>query len=81
MARFEAAARLSIGGHTSAPFTLRTLPPAAIPEPSLRDEIIAASRKAHGTPIAEIDAGLERVLGKSSAAKTEEGSGAEEISA
>jgi hypothetical protein len=81
LARFEAAARLSIGGQTSAPFTLRTLPPAAIPEASLRDEIIAASRKAYGTPIAEIDAGLERVLGKSSAAKTEEDSGAEEISA
>jgi hypothetical protein len=67
LARFEAAARLSIGGHTSAPFTLRTLPAAEIPEPSFREEIIAASREAYGTPIAEIDSGLELVLGKSSA--------------
>jgi hypothetical protein len=63
LARFEAAARLSIGGHTSAPFTLRTLPAAAIPKPSFRDEIIATSRAAYGTPVAEIDAGLERALG------------------
>jgi len=50
LARFEAGARLSINGHTSAPFTLRTLPAAAIPEPSLRDEIIAASRATYGRP-------------------------------
>jgi hypothetical protein len=71
LARFEAAARLSIAGHTSAPFTLRTLAPAAAPEPSLRDEIVAASRQCHGKPIAEIDTALEGALGKTDAAETE----------
>jgi hypothetical protein len=66
LGRFKAAARLSIAGHTSAPFTLRTLPPAAVAEPSLREKIVAASRERHGRPVAEVDAALELALGKSS---------------
>jgi hypothetical protein len=65
LARYEAAARLSIGGHTSATFTLRTLAPVAAPEPSLRDEIVAGSRQRHAKSIAEVDAALEAALGKS----------------
>jgi hypothetical protein len=67
LARFEAAARLSIAGYTSAPFTLRTLPPAAVPETSLRERIVAASRDRYGAPIADVDAALEAALGKSTA--------------
>jgi hypothetical protein len=58
--------RRSIGGHASAPFTLRTLPAAAVKGTFARDEIVAASRERHGRPIAEIDAALELALGKSS---------------
>jgi hypothetical protein len=72
LARFEAAARLSIGGHTSAPFTLRTLPAARVVGPSLRDDIVAHSRAAYGTEVAEIDRALEAALGTAATAKTEE---------
>jgi len=72
LARFEAAARLSIAGHTSAPFTLRTLPPAPVPERSVREEIIVSSRKRYGTPVAEVDAALELALGKTNPAETDE---------
>ncbi len=66
LARFEAAARLSIAGHTSAPFTLRTLPPALVSERSVREDIVVSSRKRYGTPVAEVDAALKLALGKRS---------------
>jgi hypothetical protein len=37
-----------------------------VPEPSLRDDIVAASSDRHGTPVPEIDVALEAALGKSS---------------
>jgi hypothetical protein len=65
LARFEAAARLSIGGHTSAPFTLRTQAATEVADISVREKIVAASRDTYGTPVAEIDAALELALRKS----------------
>jgi hypothetical protein len=72
LGRFEAAARLSIAGHTSAPFTLRTLPPAPGPGRSVREEIVISSRERYGTSVAEVDAALEAAFGKTTAAETDE---------
>jgi hypothetical protein len=72
LGRFEAAARLSIAGHTSAPFTLRTLPPAPGPGRSVREEIVVSSRERYGTSVAEVDAALEAAFGKTTAAETDE---------
>jgi hypothetical protein len=43
-----------------------TMPPAVVPEPSLRDEIVTASRNRYGIPLAEVDAALGAALGKRS---------------
>ena len=73
LGRFEAAARLCLGGQTSLPFTLRTFPPTAITDAASVGEVVAASREHFGAEQADIDARLERVLGVGSAKDLESG--------
>ncbi len=67
LARFEAAARLSVRGQTSAAFTLRTLPAPPVRDPQIADEIRAGSRQRYATKVALVDAELERALGLTAA--------------
>ncbi len=60
--RFEMAARLSIGGHTSAPFTLRTLPPSELTDPLPAAEVVAASLSRYGRQVDVIDRELQVTL-------------------
>lgn len=61
LARFELAARLSVQGETSRPFTARTLPLAEV-EAGRASEVAAASQSRHGRHAAVIDRELQAVL-------------------
>lgn len=60
--RFEVAARLSIDGETSRPFTARTLPLPAAVEPSVVDVVVEASRQRFGRHTSVIDNELRVTL-------------------
>lgn len=60
--RFEMAARLSVGGETSRPFTARTMPPPEISDPSLAAEVVAASQARYGRHVAVVDRELQALL-------------------
>jgi len=60
--RFEAAARLSIHGETSRPFTLRTAPLQPVTDPDLAEEVVAGSQARYGRHIAVIDRELQAHL-------------------
>lgn len=57
--RFEAAARLSIRGETSRPFTLRTLPLPEVTDPSVAADALAASQARYSRHAAVIDRELQ----------------------
>lgn len=60
--RFEMAARLSIGGQTSPPFTARTLPPSAIADHARGREVTAAALNRYGRHVAVVDRELQATL-------------------
>lgn len=60
--RFEMAARLSIGGETSRPFTVRTLPPAEVVETGFAAEVRTNSLARYGRHIAVVDRELRAAL-------------------
>lgn len=60
--RFEMAARLSVSGETSRPFTARTLPPPAITDPAIAADATAASQARYGRHVAVIDRDLQALL-------------------
>ncbi len=60
--RFEVAARLSIDGETSRPFTARTLPLSAAAAPSVADVAVEASRQRFARHAAVIDNELRAIL-------------------
>ncbi len=60
--RFEMAARLSIGGETSRPFTLRTLPPPDVVDPQVAADVRSAALTRYGRHVAVIDRELRTVL-------------------
>lgn len=60
--RFETAARLSIGGQTSQPFTMRTVPLADVTDRTVASDIAEASLSRYGRHVAVIDRELEAVL-------------------
>jgi hypothetical protein len=62
LARFEAAARLSIEGTTSPTFTLQTLPPPAGVS-TLSADVRAAISERFSKPIGAIDQELEAAVG------------------
>ncbi len=62
LARFEAAARLSIHGETSRPFTLRTLPLQPVSDPNLAEEVVAGSQARYGRHVSVIDRELQARL-------------------
>jgi hypothetical protein len=55
LGRFEAAARLSIAGHTSEPFTVRTLPAIGEASATRAAESTVASAERHARPVELID--------------------------
>jgi hypothetical protein len=57
--RFEMAARLSIGGQTSRPFTMRTHPPAAALPGLSADDVRASSLARFGRDAVEVDRELK----------------------
>ena len=61
--RFAMAARVSIGGQTSAPFTLRTLPPMPVADRGRADAVRAAAAARYGRPAADLDRELQAALG------------------
>jgi hypothetical protein len=61
--RFAMAARLSIGGQISDPFTLRTLAPAPVTDRAVAAAVKAASLRRYGRPAADIDRELKASLG------------------
>jgi hypothetical protein len=63
--RFEAAARLSIDGHRSEPFTVRTLPPGSDASPARAVQTVSASLKRYARSVELIDSELEAALGVS----------------
>ena len=63
--RFEAAARISIDGHRSEPFTVRTLPPGSDASPARTLQTISASMERYARSVELIDAELEAALGVS----------------
>src|SRR5439155_90871 len=73
LGRFEAAARLSIGGRSSEPFSLRTLPPSEGADPDLAAAARAASAVRFGRPI---DRTAPRTLGRSRPSGSSTGSAA-----
>ena len=60
--RFEMAVRLSVGGETSRPFTLRTLPPAQVADPAVAREAKAGSLERYGRQREAIDRELLATL-------------------
>ncbi len=60
--RFEMAARLSIRGETSRPFTLRTLPSTEFPDPTYANEVRDVSLARYGRHVAVIDRELQATL-------------------
>ena len=61
--RYAMAARLSIGGQISDPFTLRTLAPAPVTDRAVAAAVKAASLRRYGRPAADIDRELKASLG------------------
>ena len=62
LGRFEAAARLSIGGRSSEPFSLRTLPQSEGADPDLAAAARAASAVRFGRPVEQVDTDLQMVI-------------------
>ena len=62
LARYEMAARLSIQGETSRPFTARTLALAEVEDPDRARQVAAASQERHGRHVAVVDRELQAVL-------------------
>jgi hypothetical protein len=60
--RFEMAARLSVRGQTSAPFTARTLPPSTVTDPDRAREVAATSLRRYGRHVAVVDKELQTTL-------------------
>lgn len=60
--RFEMAARLSIRGETSRPFTLRTLPSTEFPDRNYAAEVRDASLAKYGRHVAVVDRELQATL-------------------
>lgn len=63
--RFEAAARLSIGGHSSEPFTIRTLPAVGAANAHRALESASASAERYARPVELIDQELKVAVGSS----------------
>ena len=63
LGRYEAVARLSIGGRTSGTFTLRTLPPCEGGDQARAAETVAASAQRFARPVTDIDRELEAAIG------------------
>src|SRR5207302_8029826 len=60
---FQAVARLSIGGRSSEPFTLQTLPPCGVADAATAAETVAASARRFARPVTDIDRELEAAIG------------------
>jgi hypothetical protein len=60
--RFEMAARLSIGGQTSHPFTMRTHPPVAAVPGLSAEEVRASSLARFGRDAVEVDRELKETF-------------------
>lgn len=60
--RFEMAARLSISGATSQPFTVRALPPSEVTDPAVAADVRAAALDRYGRHVAVVDRELRAVL-------------------
>lgn len=60
--RFEMAARLSIGGETSRPFTMRTFPPSEVVDQGVAAEVASTSLSRYGRHVAVIDRELQTTL-------------------
>jgi len=61
--RYGMAARLSVHGETSRPFTARTLPPQPATDPTIARDVAAASRARFGRPASVIDDELMEHIG------------------
>lgn len=60
--RFEMAARLSVRGEVSRPFTARALPPAKVEDQDIAREVSERSSARYGRPASEIDAELQTII-------------------
>ena len=60
--RFEMVTRLSIGGETSRPFTVRTDPLPPITDPTIAKDAAEASRARFGRPVEEIDQAIAELV-------------------
>src|SRR5207253_8266829 len=63
LGRFQAVARLSIGGRSSEPFTPTTLPPCEAADAARAAETVAASAQRFARPVTDVDRQLEATIG------------------